>query len=161
LKQIVRNQASLRLRRGGQYGKEQPFTDLEASSAIWEQVDWRNIDSILLHLSQSVSERGREQDPAEVMVRREIIESIYVMLHCLSHRERAIFEAHFFRHLSIQEIADLLGTPKANVYNFLSRSRKKVQKERIKFYFIDFAKRRAQEKLPIRKVLAIPFELEN
>lgn len=159
LKQIVRNQANMRLRRGGQYGREQPFTSLEASSASWDQVDWRNIDSILFHLSRSVPERGREQEPSAVMMRREIVDNIRTLLHCLSQRERAIFEAHFIRHLSIQDIADQLGTPKANVYNFLSRSRKKVQKERIRVYFVDFAKRRAQENLPARNVLAVPFEL--
>ncbi|WP_158606628.1 RNA polymerase sigma factor [Paenibacillus ginsengarvi] len=162
LKRIVRNQANLRLRRGGPYGKEQPFTHLEASSVspdCWEEVDWRNIDSILLHLSKSVSERRREQDPSEVMVRKEIVDSIRVLLNCLSSRERAIFEAHFFRHLSIPEIADLLGMPKAGVYNFLSRSRKKVQKERIRIYFTDFAATITRRKLPARNVLATPFEL--
>jgi len=159
LKQIVRNQAYMRLRRGGQHGREQSFTSLETSPASWDQVDWRNIDSILFHVSRSVSERGREQDPSAVMMRKEIIDNIRALLHCLSQRERAIFEAHFFRHLSIQDIADQLGTPKANVYNHLSRSRKKVQKERIKVYFADYAKRRAQEKLLVRNVLAVPFEL--
>ncbi|WP_405449053.1 RNA polymerase sigma factor [Paenibacillus sp. HJGM_3] len=160
LKQIVRNQAHMRLRRGrGPNGREQTFTTVEENSSVsWDQVDMRNIDSILFHLSKSVLERGREQDPSVVVVRREMIESIRSLLQCLSQKERAVFEAHFFRQLSIHEIADLFHTSSSNIYNFLSRSRKKVQKERIRIYFVDFAKRRVEQKLPTKKILAIPFE---
>jgi hypothetical protein len=83
--------------RGGQYGREQSFTHLETSSSSCEQVDWRNIDSILFHLSQSVSDRGHMHDPSAMMMRKEIIEGIRALMRCLSGRERGVFKAQFFR----------------------------------------------------------------
>lgn len=159
LKQIVRNQTNARIRSLERHGRERTFTQVTGSttSAAWESVDWKDIDSILFHLSCAVSQFSREQDPSVQLMRKETVDGIRVLLRCLSARERDIFEAYFFRQLQPDEIASLFNTSTANVYNFLSRSRRKVQSERIRVYFQDYAKRRTEAGLSKKKILTRPF----
>ncbi|SEN97630.1 RNA polymerase sigma factor, sigma-70 family [Paenibacillus sp. OV219] len=141
LQTIIRNQAYMKLRRGGPFGKEQPFTSFATQSGYsvddfsgdTDSMDWGDIDRILFQMSRSaVQEAHRSGDHARGMVRMELMEQLRSLLHCLSKRERQIFEAHFFGELPPGEIAQLYDTTTANVYNLLSRSRAKVQKERIR-----------------------------
>ncbi|QGQ94216.1 sigma-70 family RNA polymerase sigma factor [Paenibacillus psychroresistens] len=163
LRRIVQNQANQRFRRGGPYGNERPFTSMEGhaasmSSASWNNADWRDIDSILFHFSQSLKKRHSEDDPEVRVVRAEMVEGIVTLLGCLSKHERNVFEAHFFRQLPFAEIAALFGTSTSNVYTLLSRSRKKVQKERVRVYFQDVAKKLMSEGKPTRRILTRPFD---
>jgi len=163
LRRIVHNQAHMKLRRGGQYGKEKPFAGLanvsDGSSDSWnaECVDWGNVDNILFHLARHASEEARRQgDPETYLLRKETLEGIRLMIHCLNKREKAIFEARFFEELPPSEIAALFNTSLANVYNSLSRSRAKLQKERVRIVISLYVRRRAELGLPRRKVLAPP-----
>lgn len=140
LQTIVRNQAYMKLRRGGPFGKERPFTSFNSQSGHVEDdvgdahpMDWGDIDRILFRMSRSATQEAQQSgDPAKGMLRKELMEHLHSLLHCLSKRERQIFEAHFFRELPPAEIAQLFDMTTANVYNLLSRSRAKVQKERIR-----------------------------
>ena len=78
------------------------------------------------------------------------------LLHILTKRERAIFEAHFFGELPPAEIAKLFDTSTANIYNSLSRSRAKVRKERIRVSIGLYVRKREEQGLPRRRVLAPP-----
>ncbi len=159
LVQIVRNQAYMKLRRGGPFAKERPFSGLEigAGASIGGSSDWRDIDRVLFHLSRHSEERVRQsQDPAAALMRKEMVEGIRQMLACLSARERHIFEAHFFRHVTPQEIAILLDTSVANVYNSLSRARSKVQRERLRMHIGMYVRHRKDSGKPKAKLLAPP-----
>lgn len=72
LQRIIRNQAYMKLRRGGQFGKEQPFAGIAASAAerghLWHDnaMDWGDIDRVLFRLSRSAAEEARQgADPAK------------------------------------------------------------------------------------------------
>ncbi|MEF3302769.1 RNA polymerase sigma factor [Paenibacillus sp. GYB003] len=162
LQRIIRNQAYMKLRRGGPFGKERPFAGFAPQGADGsdpggdaDSVDWGDVDRILFRLSRSAAEEARiHGDPAKGMLRRELYDSLRALLHCLSKRERDIFEAHFFGELSPAEIARLFDTTTANVYNLLSRSRTKVQKERIRVSIRLYVQRRAE--LGLKRVNILP-----
>lgn len=128
---IVRNQANMRLRRGGPYRKEKPLSSWERPDAA--AVDWENLDSILGHLTRSASEAAcADHDPAEHLLRKELYETIHAVLHCLTRKERSIFEAHFFRQLSPDEIAAMYRMSVGSIYTYLHRSRRKLREEHIR-----------------------------
>jgi RNA polymerase sigma factor (sigma-70 family) len=153
LQTIVRNQAYMKLRRGGPFAKEQPFAGFNSQSGYSDAgyngdqdcMDWEDIDRILFRMSRSAKEEVEQSsDPAKGILRKELMDQLRSLLHCLSRRERQIFEAHFFRELPPEEIAMLFDTTKANVYNLLSRSRTKVQKERIRVTIRMYVQQRAE-----------------
>lgn len=167
LQRIVRNQAYMKLRRGGLYGKEQPFSSLNVGGGAGSRIssserygtdmDWTNIDRILFCLSQSATEEAqRRNDPAECLLRAETLQCLRDMLHCLGRKERAVFEAYFFGELSPTEIAQLFQTTTANVYNCLSRAKTKVSRERIRVSLRSYVQKRAELGLPKRTVLSSP-----
>lgn len=157
---IVRNQAYMKLRRGGPFAKEMPFTGLrrrDGASLDPGKVDWSDIDQILFHLMDHAAEEARRRhQPEECLVRRETLQSIHLLLGCLNSRERGIFEARFFGELPPSEIAALFNTTTANVYNSLSRSRTKLQKERIRIAINGYVQKRSELGLPRRNVLSPP-----
>lgn len=151
LQRIIRNQAYMKLRRGGPFGKERPFsgfghTDAAEGEAERENMmDWGDIDRILFRLSRSAEEEAQHSsDPMRSLLRKELMDNLRSLLHCLSGRERQIFEAHFFGELSPGEIAELFHMKTANVYNLLSRSRAKVQRERIRVTIRIYVQQRAE-----------------
>jgi RNA polymerase sigma factor (sigma-70 family) len=164
LHRIVRNQAYMKLRRGGPFGKERPFASLCAktdasplSGGSEGQVDWGDIDSILFHLTDfSEEEAMRGQNPEACLLRKEMLQSIHMLITCLNKRERGIFEARFFGELPPAEIAALFNMTTANVYNSLSRSRVKLQKERIRVSLNIYVRRRAELGRPRRNILSPP-----
>lgn len=166
LQRIVRNQAYMKVRRGGIYGKEQPFSNLKPSGMcnsmsnferFGSNIDWSNIDQILYYLSQSATDDSQHySDPAASILRAEMLQCLRDMLYCLGRRERAIFEAYFFNELSPTEIAELFQTSTANVYNCLSRARVKVSRERIRISLNSYVLKRAELGLPKRTILSSP-----
>jgi len=163
LQRIIRNQAYMKLRRGGQFGKEQPFASFSKattdahSQQDFQATDWGDIDQILFRLSRSAADEAKHNsDPVKSLLRRELMDSLHSLLICLSKRERQIFEAHFFGELSPGEIAELFETTTANVYNLLSRSRAKVQKERIRVSIRVYVQHRAELGLKRVNILRPP-----
>lgn len=158
---IVRNQAYMKLRRGGQYGKEVPFTGMETQSGRAAvdpgKADWSDLDQILFRLMDHAEEEARRRyNPEECLVRKEMLQSLRLLLGCLNKRERGIFEARFFGELPPAEIAALFNTTAANVYNSLSRSRHKLQKERMRIAIQVYIQKRSELGLPRRKILTPP-----
>ncbi|WP_238402986.1 RNA polymerase sigma factor [Paenibacillus mesophilus] len=131
LHRIVRNQAYTKMN-GASLVREQTFTAIRTFAHDGtEETDWSSLDSILGTLSRSASTAAaaRDDDPEERFMRKQTVEMIEGMLRCLSRREREVFESHFFHHLAPEEIAKLFSVTPANVYQILSRSRKKLIQE--------------------------------
>jgi RNA polymerase sigma factor (sigma-70 family) len=167
LQRIIRNQAYMKLRRGGPFGKETPFAGIvrshgggptaDPSADSEADTDWTDLDRILFRMSGSIaSGERRDTDPAGRLLRKELLDSLHALLHGLTKRERQIFEAHFFGELPPEEIAALFGTTRANVYNLLSRSRAKVQKERIRVAISGYVRKRAELGKPLVNILTPP-----
>jgi RNA polymerase sigma factor (sigma-70 family) len=119
LRKIVRNEAFMMLRKGENSGRECTFTGI-ASGREASAVDWGDLNSILHYI---VGKRERTEDhgdPAVRLVQIEFLETVRHLLRCLTPKERAVFEAHFFRQLSPSEIARLFHTSTDNVYQSLS-----------------------------------------
>jgi RNA polymerase sigma factor (sigma-70 family) len=163
LHRIVRNQANMKLRRGGPFAKERPFSNFEqrerssfGSQSTESPQDWGDIDQILFHLAHSTFTTAQNNNPMDSYIRKEMLQSLYSLLRCLNKREKGIFESHFFDQLSPSEIAVLFETTTENVYTSLSRSRIKVRKERIRISLSDFISNRVSQGLPSKKVLLPP-----
>ncbi|MGU3470241.1 RNA polymerase sigma factor [Paenibacillus sp. D51F] len=131
---IVRNQANMKLRRGGPYRKERPFNSLAAPvDRGAAAADWDDLDSILSHLAGRASqEAASSQDPAELLLRKETYETIHALLHCLNAKEKGIFKAYFFRQLRPEEIAGMYGMTTGSIYTYIHRSRQKLRQEHIR-----------------------------
>lgn len=131
---IVRNQALTRLKKAGR-GQETTFSGLEAavSGGGEEQEMWGSLDYVLKRVAHAM-EREMQQDgvPEARLMRLETQQVLMDIIACLKPKERQIFESHFFDQLSPQEIAREFSLTAANVYQILSRSRKKVIQERIR-----------------------------
>lgn len=152
LKRIVRNQANMKMRRGGHYGKKKPFSAFAMSHYL--QGSGSDLDRLLFRLWTCPKNVG--QDPQAWLLKKELISNILELLQCLSPREREIFEAYVFRQLAPTEIADLLGTSAGAVYTAISRSRTKIQRERIRVYFQGYTEEKKLAALKTRCILTQP-----
>lgn len=156
---IVRNQAYTRLK-GSSACKEQTFTELEGKGRVngsGSLEQWNDLDSILGRLNHSASEAASGFNvPEERIVQQETLRALTGIIQCLKPRERLIFESHFFDQLSPQEIADLFQLSSANVYQIISRSRKKVIQEKIRVTVDSYIKTRRD--LGIMKKNILPYE---
>jgi RNA polymerase sigma factor (sigma-70 family) len=134
LHRIVQNQANMKLRRGGPHYREQPIGGWgERDTTGLGKVEWDNMDNLLQHLTHSAAiTAAQENDPAELLLRKELYETIHALLHCLNRKERGMFEAHFFRQLAPDEIASLYHTTTGSVYTYLHRSRLKLRQAHIR-----------------------------
>lgn len=156
---IVRNQAYTRLR-GNSAVKEQTFTELEGvgrADGTGGSHNWGNLDSILGRLHRSANEASAGSSvPEERILQQETLRVLTGIIQCLKPRERLIFESHFFDQLSPQEIANLFQLSSANVYQIISRSRKKVIQEKIRITVDSYIKTRRD--LGIMKKKILPYE---
>lgn len=133
LHKIVRNQANMRLRRGGPYKRERPFTAFGLPESQTGSVDWDDLDSMLFHLTRTAAnEANNMDDPAESLMRKELYETIHSVLHCLNRKERDIFEAYFFKQLSPDEIAAMYRMTTGSIYTYIHRSRQKLRQAHIR-----------------------------
>lgn len=131
---IVRNQALTRLKRDA-LRKENTFTSLETGKREHGEPlePWNRLDYVLMRVSSSMEQEAVQEGlPEERLMRQETQRVLLEIIDCLKPRERQIFEAHFFDQLSPAEIARQFDLSSANVYQILSRSRKKVIQERIR-----------------------------
>lgn len=158
LAKIIRNEAYMKLRRGGPHGKERPFTSVEmAASPEIGTEDWHDIDRVLFQLSRSALDSAKQaNDPSTALLRKELVDGIRSLLDCLGPREKQIFEAYFFEQLPPQDIAALLNTAVANVYNNISRARSKMQQERIRVQISMYVEQRKKMEKLAKKLLAPP-----
>ncbi|WP_167859438.1 RNA polymerase sigma factor [Paenibacillus cymbidii] len=134
---IAKNQANMRLRRGGPYRREHPFAAMQQGYPGHGNagVDWDDLDSVLHHLARRSSHAAaEEQDPAESLLRKELYETIHALLLGLTARERDIFQAFFFRQLRPEEIASLYELSTGSVYTYIYRTRQKLGKQHARVF---------------------------
>ncbi len=155
LQTIVRNQAHMKLRRGGPFGKERPFSAYESASDLGANTNWGDLDSILHHLAKNAA-ATRLGDPLERVMRCETLDLIRTLLLCLKPREREIFELHFFRQLSPAEIASLYATTTNVIYTSLHRSKQKLQKEHLRASLALLVKTRRGHSKMSKRILEKP-----
>ncbi|GAA3406205.1 RNA polymerase sigma factor [Paenibacillus hodogayensis] len=133
LHKIVRNQANMRLRRGGPYKREKPFAAFGLPESEAGSVEWDDLDSVLFHLTRTAAnEANNVHNPEESLMRKELYETIHSVLHCLNRKERDIFEACFFKQLSPDEIAAMYQMTTGSIYTYIHRSRQKLRQEHIR-----------------------------
>jgi RNA polymerase sigma factor (sigma-70 family) len=131
LKRIVFNQSMMKVRRGGQYSKETPV-----SSYVFEfdqQEESFDISDLLQQVTIKLSNDHlvSQTNPVAVLLQKESMETIQRVISCLHSRERAIFTAYFFEQLSAQEISQQYDLSMNHVHMMLTRSKRKLQKERL------------------------------
>ncbi|WP_309119323.1 RNA polymerase sigma factor [Paenibacillus sp.] len=151
LHRIVRNEALMKLRKAEHAGKERTFTALAATGDAG-QVAWNDVDSILHYMA------GRWDDgnePERRLAQEEFLATLCHLLRCLTPKERAVFEAHFFEQLSPAEIARLFHTTTDNVYQSLSRARHKVKEERTRLRLQDYVREQRDEAMLAKAVVAL------
>ncbi|WP_127585534.1 RNA polymerase sigma factor [Paenibacillus koleovorans] len=98
----------------------------------------------------------RSSDPSIASLRKELIDVIRCLLHCLTRREKEVFERFFLDQLPLQDIAALLNTSIASIYNSISRSRQKVLHERLRVHVSVYIEKRMTLGKPKRKLPAQP-----
>lgn len=86
-----------------------------------------------IYIQESEETHTIETDTPEIVtLHKEWMESITVLLESLPDRNRHIFEAHFFKQHSPEEIAQEFQITTSNVYNIISRSKLKLQEDRFR-----------------------------
>jgi len=155
MQRIVRNQAYTRLKARPTL-QEQTFTELEGGGRLNGQDDgeWNDLDRILFRLNRTANEAAASANaPEEKLLQKETLHTLTDIIHCLKPRERMIFESHFFDQLSPQEIAKLFQLSSANVYQIISRSRKKVIQEKIRVTVDSYMKTRRDMGIMSKRIL--------
>ncbi|WP_028609078.1 sigma-70 family RNA polymerase sigma factor [Paenibacillus harenae] len=131
LRSIVRNQALMKLRRGGPHAHERPFTSLIPQNARASDdgaPDWSDLDTVL----HQYAKRGITNTSYEVTLSdSSLAEWLPAVIQCLGPREREVFRKHFYEQLSPQEIAESLDTNVNAIHKALSRIRRKAADTRI------------------------------
>ncbi|WP_164821667.1 RNA polymerase sigma factor [Paenibacillus koleovorans] len=154
LHRIVRNEALMKLRKGENSGRERTFTGITAGHEA-SGVDWGDLDSILFFMLGKREQTDIGEDPAVRLAQKEFLDTIRHLLRCLTPKERAVFEAHFFQQLSPFEIARLFRTTTDNMYQSLSRARHKVREERVRIRFQDYIRERRDSEMLEKAVLSL------
>jgi predicted DNA-binding protein YlxM (UPF0122 family) len=146
----------MKLRKGENSGREHTFTGL-ASIREADIVEWEDLNSLLDYLlaSRIQADEDGGGNPEGRLARKEFLSTIRHMLRCLATKERAIFEAHFFRQLSPAEIARLFSTTTDNVYQSLYRARNKVREERTRIRLQDYIRERREADMSGKVLLVL------
>lgn len=132
LRKIVRNQALMKLRRGGPYAHERPFTSMASSLTGHSEgngPNWRDLDTVLHHYAKrsGASDRSENSDQRD----SSLANWLPSVVQALGKRERDVFEKHFYEQLTPQEIAEQLDTNVNAIHKALSRIRRKADDSRI------------------------------
>ncbi|WP_440114327.1 RNA polymerase sigma factor [Paenibacillus sp. QZ-Y1] len=135
LHRIVRNQAYSYMQRQKRQREHylSSFISMEHSTY---GLSWSEPDSLDMLLTQRMSRTdggAQEQtdDPYHTVADREMESNFYKMLAELNERDEQICKSHWMEQLSTQEIASRFNLAPTNVYQILSRSRKKVSQYHI------------------------------
>ncbi|WP_340387991.1 RNA polymerase sigma factor [Paenibacillus sp. FSL E2-0151] len=130
MQRIVRNQAYSHMQRQKQQ-REQHFSSFFAFGFGVDDASWSDQDSLdmtLNHLLKDTNRRSQETDydPYQAVAQQEMRNNLHRLLGCLNEREKQVFTSYWMEQLSPQEMAYKFNLTSANVYQILSRSRKKV-----------------------------------
>ncbi|SEN79891.1 sigma-70 family RNA polymerase sigma factor [Paenibacillus sp. OV219] len=130
---IVRNQALMKLRRGGPHAQESTFTSLLAPRTLESRdqpPDWGDLDTVLHHYAKRKAVSGTNSTSTSI-ADSPLAEWLPEVIRALGPRERNVFVKHFYEQLSPQEIAESLDTNVNTIHKTLSRIRRKAEDSRI------------------------------
>ncbi|MET1172215.1 RNA polymerase sigma factor [Paenibacillus amylolyticus] len=130
MQRIVRNQAYSHMQRQKQQ-REQHFSSFFAFGFGADDASWSDQDSLDMTLNHLLNDTDRssqetEYDPYQAVAQQEMRNNLHRLLGCLNEREQQVFTSYWMEQLSPQEMACKFNLTSANVYQILSRSRKKV-----------------------------------
>ncbi|KAA8753372.1 RNA polymerase sigma factor [Paenibacillus sp. UASWS1643] len=130
MQRILRNQAYTHMQRQKQQ-REEHFSSFFAFGIGADDASWSDQDSLditLNHLLNDSNQRSQETgyDPYQAVAQQEMRNNLHRLLGCLNEREQQVFTSYWMEQLSPQEMASKFNLTSANVYQILSRSRKKV-----------------------------------
>ena len=130
MQRIVRNQAYSHMQRQKQQ-REQHFSSFFAFGFGADDASWSDQDSLDMTLNHLLNDTDRssqetEYDPYQAVAQQEMRNNLHRLLGCLNEREQQVFTSYWMEQLSPQEMAYKFNLTSANVYQILSRSRKKV-----------------------------------
>ncbi|MDR9748011.1 RNA polymerase sigma factor [Paenibacillus taichungensis] len=130
MQRIVRNQAYSHMQRREQQ-REQHFSSFFAFGFGADDASWSDQDSLDMTLNHFLNDTDRRSwetgyDPYQAVAQQEMKNNLHKLLGCLNEREQQVFTSYWMEQLSPQEIACKFNLTSANVYQILSRSRKKV-----------------------------------
>jgi len=131
LRSIVRNQALMRLRRGGPYAHERPFTSLippNTHASGDDTPNWGDLDTVLHYYKKRRSDNSASDT---TLSDSSLAGWLPAVIQSLGPREREVFRKHFYEQLSPQEIAECLDANINTVHKTLSRIRRKAEDTRI------------------------------
>ncbi|CAI6080463.1 hypothetical protein PAECIP112173_02895 [Paenibacillus sp. JJ-100] len=136
LQQIVKNQAYTHIQRKIRL-REHYFSSFTAAREPSAPAgSWSEQDVVDHLLNQQMSYEQLEihelsHDPFFVTTRQDMNHYVHQLLAGLKEKERFVCQQHWIEHRSPQEIASQTGLTIANVYQILSRSRKKMSRHHI------------------------------
>ncbi|WP_426448919.1 RNA polymerase sigma factor [Paenibacillus sp. S-38] len=155
LQRIVRNEAYMKLRRGGPHAKEQPLASLSAEDSAAGSEHGQA--GLLDRLQAQGGARSREEQPyvlpEAALLRRETLDTIMGLLGCLTPKERQLVEAAVLEELSPQELSVRFGSSAAAIYKTLSRSRQKLREARTQQRLGEYTQQRRDRGCPVRRSL--------
>ncbi|MGW7159648.1 RNA polymerase sigma factor [Paenibacillus taichungensis] len=130
MQRIVRNQAYSHMQRREQQ-REQHFSSFFAFGFGADDASWSDQDSFDMTLNHFLNDTDRRSwetgyDPYQAVAQQEMRNNLHKLLGCLNEREQQVFTSYWMEQLSPQEMACKFNLTSANVYQILSRSRKKV-----------------------------------
>ncbi|MEC0109673.1 sigma-70 family RNA polymerase sigma factor [Paenibacillus taichungensis] len=130
MQRIVRNQAYSHMQRREQQ-REQHFSSFFAFGFGADDASWSDQDSLDMTLNHFLNDTDRRSwetgyDPYQAVAQQEMRNNLHKLLGCLNEREQQVFTSYWMEQLSPQEMACKFNLTSANVYQILSRSRKKV-----------------------------------
>jgi RNA polymerase sigma factor (sigma-70 family) len=133
LRRIVQNQSMMKVRRGGVYAKETPF-----SSYVFNfdsQDGSFDIYSLIQQVTNNIADDKSVEltDPSVILLRKETMEMIQHIIMCLNPKERSIFSAYFLGQLSAHEISQQYNMTTNHVHMLLTRTKRKLKKERLSY----------------------------
>lgn len=131
LRTVVRNQALMKLRRGGPHAHERPFTSLIPSythASSEDGTNWSDLDTVLHHY---VNRKNTSSPSDENLSGSSLADWLPAVIQSLGPREREVFRKHFYEQLSPQEIAESLDSNVNAIHKTLSRIRRKAEDTRI------------------------------
>ncbi|MEK3778672.1 sigma-70 family RNA polymerase sigma factor [Paenibacillus sp. FSL K6-4396] len=130
MQRIVRNQAYSHMQRQKQL-REEHFSSFFAFGFGADDASWSDQDSLDITLNHLLNDSNRTSqetgyDPYQAVAQQEMRNNLHRLLACLNEREQQVFTSYWMEQLSAQEMACKFNLTIANVYQILSRSRKKV-----------------------------------
>ncbi|CAM4432227.1 RNA polymerase sigma factor [Paenibacillus tarimensis] len=126
LYRILSNYVRMRMRRGGPYRRERPFSSW-ADAGNGDRDGSESAGFLAEQCSSAFSLQGCDI-PEQLLLNKELLNDTDKYLGCLNEKEREVFEASCLHQRTPQEIAADLNMTVPTVYTYMYRSRQKIER---------------------------------